>query len=261
MITYMTNVGTGQAIKILLEPTELKTRLIKNETGVFTDENSGILLGEWTDSGAYLDDAVVDGQTYYYATYSFDGHKWAPENGRSIVSQATFRPVYNDPVSCVYNRLVAGFKVERDQSRIHCADPIDVLIAPATNETSVFPIVTLRCVSDSVDRFAIGASIIVDETEALEWWGKMELRIEAISTNSVQRQELRRALRNIIQGNLGIFENYGYVALEFSQTDAEDTKTGKRTYSTVAKLNFDYVIGVEKDQDIINEITISASTN
>ena len=89
----------------------------------------------------------------------------------------------------------------------------------------------------------------------------MELRIEAISTNSVQRQELRRALRNIIQGNLGIFENYGYVALEFSQSDAEDTKTGKRTYSTVAKLNFDYVIGVEKDQDIINEITISASTN
>jgi hypothetical protein len=176
-------------------------------------------------------EALVNGTTYYYKTYTWNGSVWTAEPTVSVVPNPNFEDIGTDVLSVVRDRLDEGLKVMLAKGLLtHPQGHIQVLTAPPAFEDTAWPVVTVHLMQDSPGERGIGELIGFDEfdSDAWEWTGsegwlsRVQLTIIGWCLNADQRVTLRKALKDIVIGNLPVFDAYGMVQIEFQQSDTED---------------------------------------
>lgn len=241
-ITYLMPIAAGNAVRVHYERPAgaIDCVLLRNTTGVFAGHNdpNSVLVAQ--DFGDMVVDAygLENGQAYHYQTYwTPDGLVWTPETSGSVTPATNFLLNDVDPQIIVRDRLDLGMQALIASGGItHPNGRIHVLTAPPLFEDVAFPAVTVHLTADRPgDRFVgedLAENMPWDEFEG--WLSSVTLSIVGWSLNPDERIVLRRAIKHVIQANLGLFDAYGLVQVDFSQTDSDDFQSfNAPVYQTV----------------------------
>lgn len=235
-ILSISTVSAGSALSLRLASpiTARSVRLLRNTTGIFSGHNdpsaSVVLSGAAQTS--VMDDGALDGATYHYQLYSFDGAAWVADGAVvSATPSATFQPVGVDPLSMVRDRLDLGLEVMRLRGVLtHDSGHIPVMTAPPIFEDVKLPVVTVHLTQDAPQERGIGEMPMVDEYdyevgkwESHEGWlSGVQLTIVGWALNPDERIALRLAIKAVLIANLSVFDAAGVQQVEVQQTDNED---------------------------------------
>lgn len=237
MISFAAPLPIGNAVKLVLAPSDgaEKVRLLRKDADTFTGEAdpAAFVVYEGDDVLAVDSDKnLVNGATYYYRLYEFDGSAWSASGpSASAVPGATAGFIAPDPLTVIRDRLERGLKIEVEAGRLkHEQGYVPCLTAPPAFEGTKFPIVTVHLDDDSPAYRGLGEMVSADAYDHESGWSESEgwesrYRINVVGWvvgNADARIALRRAIKKVLIGNLPIFSAAGMSEFEFGQSDAED---------------------------------------
>jgi hypothetical protein len=228
--------SVGNALKIFIEPPTgtLSWVLLRNTTGTFpsyNDVNSTVIYSGQDDECITDINGVINGTLYHYCEFDWNGTVWAPSATASATAAHTYTDQSVDVLSIVRDRLDCGLQNEVSLGNLSPASGVvPTLNAPPQFEETPWPIVSVHVTSDGSGDRGIGEVFGVDEQNTLSglwdesegWLARVQLTIVGWSKNPDERIALRKALRKIIIGNLGIFDAFGLINIDFSQQDIDD---------------------------------------
>ncbi len=234
MISLAQPLPIGNAVRLLLEPPAgaIVWRLLRRGSDTFTGHD---------DAGAFLvfEDAiesVVDSRflenetTYFYKPYYRVGIDWVPGAAVSATPRASYADLTTDAMTIVRDRLEAGLKVEVERGAIVSdLGYVQVFTAPPVAETTSFPAVTIHLESEKPAERALGEYIGGDDFDAAGfdweetdgWLADVHLQIIGWCLNADERSALRKAIRRVIIGNLGVFADAGLDQIVLEQSDVD----------------------------------------
>jgi len=205
------------------------SRILRRDADAFTGyDDAGALLVHSGMEHAVLDvSGLVNGATYFYRVYHFDGSTWTDGGVASAAPVASYDDGAVDALVLLRDRLAAGLAVEVAAGRLyHAKGKIPVRTAPPQDKDEVLPIVTLQLSSDNPADRAIGEDLIgFDDGEFEGWLSDVRLELMGWSLNPDERNDLRRALKRIVLANLAVFDAAGLLQINFTQRDTEDFST------------------------------------
>lgn len=235
MISFAQALPIGNAIRLVLAPPDnaVRWRLLRKAADDFTGEaDPDALVVLDGDERSVIDgEAVVNGQVYYYRLYTFDGSTWAASPTIPVTATATYREITEDVLMTVRERLDLGLQVEVQRGTLrHPQGRIPVRTAFPWEDKNPWPVVTVHLSTDASDVRGIGEILEPDEFDAAEdiwneaegWFARTQLDVIGWSQNPDERQALRQAIRRIIIGNLPVFDDKGFVQIDFRIVDAEE---------------------------------------
>lgn len=242
----------GNALTVAVAPpssASILWRILRNETGVFTNQNdpSATVLSDSDDT--FVVDAAVDlvnGTTYFYTVFYFDGTAWSQDSVVSGIPASTYRDISVDALTLVRDRIAVGLVNEVALGNISNSEGlIKVLLAPPIFEDTKWPVVTVHMQSEKPSERALGEvlqSSRLDESgnypDNEGWIADTQILIIGWTLNPDERITLRKILRRLVIGNLVVFDRLGLLEIEFSQQDIEDFETyGTPVYQTVGTLS------------------------
>ena len=265
-IAMVTSPAVGNALRVFLQPpaTAEYWRLLRKTANDFLDQNdpNAAVVAECNELVIVDDGGLVNGVTYYYRAYYWDGTTWTPSNSLSGVSASTYEDLTPDVIDVVQQRLQAGLQVEIGRGTlVHALGAIPVYTAPPAYDNSRWPVVTVHLTNqDPAQRF-IGESLAADSFadgtayESEGWLTRVQLSIVSWSTNSDERVALRKALRRIVIANLSVFDAHGFVNVDFGQQDAEDFETyNAPVYQSVCTFSCTAPVAVGSTNGVIAEV-------
>jgi hypothetical protein len=272
MITLIQSMPIGNALRIFISPPAGAEhwRVLRRTADAFTgpDDAGAVEAHDGTDE-VFLDvTALVNGTQYYYKAFWWNGAEYV-DGGAAVAAtpEATMEDASVDVLDLLRDRLKAGLAVEVAKNRlVHEHGSIECHSGPARYEDTVLPVVTIQLTEDKPTERSIGEQILPDkrvESGYLEhegWHSLVQIEVVGWSFNPEERNELRRALKRIVIGNLPIFEAAGCLRIEFTQRDTEDYESFNalvyQTWGTFQCLAPSLVSGeVGEVNDVITEIT------
>lgn len=271
----------GNAIRVLMSPSQGVTewKLLRNTTGTFTGENdaNSVVLFDGNDDTSVVDVGadlaspigLVNGTAYSYCAFEFDGEVWSA----SPVVAGTPQTIYGlggpDPLSFLRNRLAAGLAAAvAAQTLTPESGSIKVLTAPPLFTETKWPVVTVHLQSDAPGVRGIGeidapGEFNLDDqdwTDGEGWLADVRIQIIGWSINPDERIALRQAVKNIIIGNLPVFDSVGMVQIAFSQSDVEDFESyNAPVYQTIGQFSCLAPAIVTATSQPITDVTVTAS--
>lgn len=235
MISWISPLAVGNAVRLFLQPPAGSTlwRVLRKDANTFTGEaDAGALkVYEGSDQIAPLDVALlVNGSTYWYRAYYWNGTVWSASTSRSVVPAATYEDASTDVPTILRDRIEAGLVAEVARGKLFPqSGAVPVVTAPPQWESTAWPVVSVHLDSESRSTSSLGEMSEIDQfaTGPVEWQGfegwlsDVRVNITAWSQNVDERAALRQALRRIIIANLGVFDDAGIVLPNFSQQDTD----------------------------------------
>lgn len=241
-VQFIQAVPAGNAVNFLLAPPRgaVSWRVLRRPADAFTgpdDPAAFVVADDLTDRDVLDIIGLVNGTLYHYRIYYRDAAgAWMPVVDSAVAApMATYKGDALDPQMLVRDRLEAGLAVEVQRGVLKPApraQRIEVLLAPfAVAEQTQFPVVTVHLDRDGPEVRAIGEAMEPDLhkrsggwAETTGWLSRVSLNVVGASLNPNERLTLRRALKRIVQANLGIFAARGLNMVEFHQRDHEDAE-------------------------------------
>lgn len=235
-LTLLQPLPVGNAIRIFYNPPLLAKDWIVLRKGADTftgwNDAAASVVAYDGQGDAQLDvTALLNGTTYFYRPYWFDGAVWNAEPSMSATPAATFYENGVDPLLVVRDRLEAGFIALIAAGKIETnATKVTILTAPPLFDDTAWPVVTVHCNQDATATRGIGEIVGTDTFEPVTqswessegWLSRVQLSIVCWSLNADERRSLRQALKAIIQANLPVFYGVGMTEIEFQLADTED---------------------------------------
>lgn len=226
----------GNALRLFFEPPSdaIVWRVLRKASSTFSGptDPSALLVYEGVDHVIVeAAESLTNDQAWFYAPYSsVDGVTWVAGVVKSGTPAAIYVDHTTDVMSHMRERLAAGLLVECQRGNFHPEmGYIQVYTAPPALEQSLrFPLVVLELEAEESTERGIGEDISTDDFDELGgewaeyegWLASVRLNIVALSLNSDERIELRKALRRIVAANMPVFESYGWVTPSISQGDS-----------------------------------------
>jgi hypothetical protein len=234
MISLLNPLPSGNAVRILLNPpsTAVSWQLVRNETGVFVDQDDGVV---YTGNEKAIVDiaAMANGTKVYYQPWYFDGTAWDGTSAvKSVTPSASFVDRSVDPFSIVRDRLDAGLNALVARGDLtHPRGIIPVLTSYPQVADPNFPLVTVHLDSDSAEVRALGECPMPDELLPDGWdmyegyLSSVHLEILGWTLNGDARKTLRKAIKAVLIANLEVFDAQGLYHIDLRFSDMEDFQT------------------------------------
>lgn len=219
--------------------------ILRNHTGIFANQNDPAATVISDSDDTFVVDAgadLINGSTYYYTVFYFDGTAWTQDSVVSGIPASTYADISVDALTLVRDRIAVGLVNEVALGNITNSEGlIKVLLAPPLFEDTKWPMVTVHLQSESPSDRALGEvlqSSRPDESgnypDNEGWIANTQILVVGWTLNPDERITLRKILRRLIVGNLPVFDRLGLLEIEFSQQDIEDFETyGTAVYQTV----------------------------
>ena len=225
----------GNALRVFVEPPASARlwKILRKTANTFTgqDDADAVVVYEGRDVKAPLDfENILNGFTYWYRAYYWDGAAWSASVAVSATSTSTYEEASTDALSVVRDRLDYGLQAEVARNVLeHENGAIPVLVAPPLYEDTRWPVVSVHLQSESSSTRAIGEEVELGELDVLSntwddaegWLANVQLTIVGWSLNPDERKELRKALRRIVVANLPVFAAAGMANIDFSTQDMD----------------------------------------
>jgi len=237
MITMIFTLPVGNALRVFVAPPEgaVYWRVLRRTDDAFTgadDAGAVVVADGCTDSMVPDFTGLVNGITYFYRDYAWNGSTWIdPGVSQSGTPAASYQGDTIDPQSLVRERIGLGMAVEVQRGTLKPASgAIPVLTAPFALANGVsFPVISVHMENTGPANRAIGEMMtgyigdVLDAgiTETDGWFARTVLKVVGVSLNSDERIAMRMAILRIIQANLPVFADAGLLEVEFSQVDTE----------------------------------------
>lgn len=235
MISFLVSLAAGNATQIMLTPTAgaISWRVLRKRTDdISAQDDPAANLAYEGDDRMFIDaQALMNGTTYYYRAFYWDGAVWTASASRSVMVTSTFADLSVDVVDVVRERLDLGFRayVERGLL-VHDQGHFPVLLATPAFEDVEFPAITIHVLLDGQsDRFVGEVLSTTDYGDAVGeetgWLARWQLLIVAWCLNGDVRALMRKAMTAIVQANLPVFEAAGMSLVEAQFADTDDMTT------------------------------------
>lgn len=170
-------------------------------------------------------------EQFYKPFWTSDGTNWTAGPSVSGTPGADYAEYTTDVLSFLRERIEAGLLVEVERGNFQTElGYIQVLMgSPSLERDLRFPLVTLHMESETSGERALGEDISGDEFDAIGfdwdesegWWGEHTVTVIGWSLNGDERNELRKALRRIVIGNMPVFEAQGWTRIDFRAEDID----------------------------------------
>jgi hypothetical protein len=224
----------GNAVRLFLEPpaTAMRWKLLRKPVDTWTDQDdpTAAVIHDG-DQRVILDhQALINGTTYYYKPFYFDGADWTASVSMSAVPAASYTDESLDVLSLVRDRIDDGLTVAVARGvLLPTSGHVDVLTAPPQTKETRWPVVTVQLTQDTPAERALGEysgspflnadqGWIVDQG----WLSRIQLTVIAWSLNPDERLTFGQVLKSIIIGNIPVFDENGMVNVEWQQSLVED---------------------------------------
>jgi hypothetical protein len=234
MISGVWPLAVGNALRVFVTPpgSAVRWRVLRKGADTFTgfDDPAAAVAYEGNEP-TFVDVAALQNEVrqFYRAYYTVDGITWV-DGGltNSGTPAAIYEELTTDVLTKLRERIEAGLVVEVERNTIAAPELGYVQVfsaAPSLEQSTRFPLVTLHMENEEPTERAIGESIGGDDfDEAFEgegWLASVRVTVVGWSLNSDERNELRKALRRIVIGNLPVFDSFGGLQINFSQQDVD----------------------------------------
>lgn len=235
--------AVGNALRLFLQPPAgaLYWRVLRKGADTFTGESDPDAVRVYQGTQSVVLDAgnqqlgqavypLLNGNTYYYRAYYWDGSAWISSSTVGAAPAAAYADASTDVLTVVRDRLDCGLQTEVAAGVLFPdSGGIPVLIAPPMWEDARWPMVTVHLQSEAPSARGLGEMVEPDELDetGTEWNGtegwlaKVQLTIVGWTQNPDERIALRKSLRRLIVANLSVFDAAGMVQIEFQQQDMD----------------------------------------
>lgn len=234
-ITFLEPVAAGNAVRVFMEPPAgaLNWRVLRRTADIFTgaDDAGAVVVADDCTDNVVLDlRALVNGTTYFYRLFSWDGTVWTADPSASVVPAASYQGDAIDPIQIIAERLQAGLAVEVLRGDlIPQTGIVPVFTAPYILADQItFPCVTLHMENESPAERGIGDDDVGPTfgaggwSEYQGWLARTQINIAGVCRTADERHALRRAMTRILQANLAVFAGLGINQLEWTFADTEE---------------------------------------
>lgn len=235
MITILQPLPIGNAIRVFLTPpsTARYWRVLRKGADTFSGYNDpdALLVSECSEKTILDTSSLLNNvMAFYKVYYRLSNNTWQASATAFATPAATYLDQTTDVQSFVRDRLEAGLKVEVERGNlINDLGYIQVFTAPpAITQNMQFPLVSVHLDDESPADRGIGEDFGDDfdevEGEIYEsegWLASVSLSIVGWTLNPDTRIELRRALRRIIIANLPVFDDKGFIHIDFKTQDVD----------------------------------------
>lgn len=232
-ISFIASVPVGNAVQLMLSPAAgaISWRVLRKRTDdIASQDDPAANVAYEGDDRVFIDRyALLNGTTYFYRAFYWDGAAWVASASRSVVVASTFGDLAVDVVDVVRERVDLGFQAYVERGfLVHDQGHIPVLLATPAFEEVVFPAVTVHVISDGASDRAVGEVMAPDISypgaigEESGWLSRYQLQVIAWCLNGDVRALLRKALKAIVQANFPVFESAGMSLVEAQFADADD---------------------------------------
>lgn len=236
MISYSAPLAIGNAIRLILAPAVGATqwRLLRKTVNTFTGETdpAAAVIYDGSQTTSLVDtQTLINGTTYYYTSFELVSGVWQATAIVSVTPATTYGLGGPDPLSVVRDRLESGLKAAVAAGVLsHDSGAIPVYTAPPLFEETRWPIVSVHLQSDAPGQRALGEDMAEDVFDAASgdwlesegWLSQVRIQIIGWCLNPDTRIALRQVIKNVIIGNLPVFDSFGMVLVTLSQNDMED---------------------------------------
>jgi hypothetical protein len=274
MISLIQKFPVGNSLRLFVTPPAgvTKWRILRKSADTFTGagDTSAYVVSE-NDSVSVVDAAgLVNGSTYFYRSYYWDGAAWL-DSGLTVSSApaSTYDDYSTDVVSVLRERIALGLAVEIQRGTLrHEQNKIPVLIASPTFEDTKWPVVTIHVANDSDGHRFIGEMVESDEfiSDDFEWVGhegwlsRVQITIGGWDLNQDGRMALRKALKRILIGNLPVFDAAGMYEITISQSDNDEFQAYPApVYQALTQFSCLARSAVSSVEDAIREVVMTAN--
>lgn len=274
MIIMAMPLAIGNAVRLPLQipPGTRRTRVLRAPreyiAGPFDDQ--AVVVADGVLIGSAADMTAENGTQYWYRAYHLIGNDWIETPMVTATCQATYQDNSFDVLEFIRDRLDKGLRVEaaRGVVRHQSGNPVKVMTSAPVFEDKAFPLVTVHLTSDKDGERFIGEAIDgdlrtgdeynADYIEQDGWLADIELTIIVWSLNGDERSILRRAVRRLIVGNLGLLESQGAVVPSLQASDNEDFETySAPVYQTTFTLRCQAPVAVGGVVNAIDDVTVT----
>lgn len=196
------------------------------------DDPSAFLAYEGVDDVTVDATLLTNGERVFYKPFwTADGVTWTPGPVWSGTPAPNYEEHTPDVLSFLRDRLEAGLKIEVERGNLQSdVGYLQVMLgAPSLERDLRFPLVTIHMERDGSGERALGECISGDTFDAIGfdwdesegWMSECTVTVIGWSLNGDERNELRKALRRIVIGNMPVFESYGWTRLDFNAEDID----------------------------------------
>lgn len=235
MISLVYSLPAGRAIRLLVQPPMGAQHwvVLRKGTPDFTghDDPDAVPVPRDSDRGALDVYGLIDGQTYYYQAWYFDGMTWTSSSVKQGQAQTGFVDASIDVLMFLRERLEYGLAHYVKTNRLtHENGYVPVLTSPPMFGHVPMPIVTCHLADDSPAERGVGDSLLGDRinavtgqiTETDGWLSRYVINIIGWSLNADERAAMRKAIKAIVLSCMPVFDSVGMQQVEFSVSDTED---------------------------------------
>jgi hypothetical protein len=238
MVATVSPIPVGNALRVQLAPPRGSTlwQLYRNTTNVFTGPNDpdSVLVAQSNEETLYDVAGLINGITYYYRAYYWDGAEWlSDDQSASGVPASDYADQSTDALTLLRERLDYGIQNEIAQGRVTPGENsqgiIAVLTAPPIFEQVQFPVLVVHLSNETPAEYGIGELIATDFSDASGnytqnegYFARTTIAVTGWALNPDVRIELRKAIRRVMIANNVVFASAGLRAVEFSQTDEDE---------------------------------------
>lgn len=279
MITMLQPLPVGNAIRVFLNPpaSAVYWRVLKKATDTFSGvgDSDALVVFNGDDKSILDTSSVVNDAAVFYKVYYFINGLWVSGNSVMVTAAAVYDDLAPDVLSFVRDRLELGLKVEVSRGALNNElGYVQVYTAPpALTQGLRFPLVSVHLEDESPAERSIGDGY-ADEWDVVDgvwhetdgWLVSVKLSIVGWSLNPDERIELRKAIRRILIGNLPVFDDKGFIKIEFSAQDVDalggeydaDIYQSVFNFSCVAPVRVGRDFG---DGELISDIDITVNAD
>lgn len=236
MINLVQPLHIGNALRLHFTPPTgaVVWRVLRKDTNDIAghDDPTAFLAYEGVDH-VTVDSALLRNgvQQFYKPFWTSDGVTWTAGAVATGTPAANYAEYTTDVLSSLRERIEAGLivEVERGNFQVELGYVQVMMGSPSLERDLRFPLVTLHMESETSGIRAIGEAIAGDEFDSIGfdwdesegWWGEHTITVIGWSLNGDERNELRKALRRIVIGNMPVFEGLGWTQLDFRSEDID----------------------------------------
>ena len=276
MIRYALSLPAGNAVRIGVAPPAgaLQVRVLRKTENVWLpDSNSAapddpdafvVVDAEGADRLSVLDMRDLEnGTAYFYKAFYRRGLAWSSTAVISATPLCTFETVGPDVLVLLRDRLSDGLAAMVARGILAPKEGyIPVLLSPPVADETPYPVVTLHLDSDVSGERAIGEDLGsefdgAEWVETVGWLARVKVDFVVWSLNGDERSQMRRAVRGVLQANLGILESAGCTQIDLDLRHMEDMETySAPVFEVVGSLSCVALAAVDLQVSAVRDVAV-----